>query len=62
MDWLAQIVAEAEAQGFAVRQTRTGAWVFVRDGKTFIADAPASLTDWLALVKILRAMGLDIPD
>ena len=57
-DAIAAIAAEAERQGFSVRQTRTAMWHFRKEGNnwTFRVRQPEDL---LEVLSILVAAGLD---
>lgn len=51
-DILAQIIEEAEGQGFLIRQTRNGMWQFRRGGFNLFA----SVDDAADLIEVLRAL------
>lgn len=61
-DRMDQIITAAVRQGFAVRQTRTGTWVFARGISTLIfARTPRTPREWMHLVNALRGAGLRFP-
>ncbi|MDP9799359.1 hypothetical protein J2S43_007871 [Catenuloplanes nepalensis] len=61
-DRMDAVILAAVRQGFAVRQTRTGSWVFTRRGITVIARrTPESATEWMYLINSLRGAGLALP-
>ena len=62
-DWMDRIADEARLQGYGVRQTAKGTWVFSKGGDTWTAPrTPTTSTEWTLLLTTLRAMGLDLPD
>lgn len=61
-DRMDQVVAAAVRQGFAVRQTRTGTWVFARGISTLIvARTPRTPREWMYMINTLRGAGLRFP-
>lgn len=62
-DRMDQIIVAAARQGFAVRQTRTGTWVFARGIETLILTrTPGTPREWMRFVNSLRGAGLHFPD
>ncbi|MFC4335195.1 hypothetical protein [Salininema proteolyticum] len=58
-----QLITAAVRQGFAVRQTERGAWVWVKDFQTLITKrTPRTPREWMYLVNALRGMGLEFPE
>lgn len=55
---MAEIAEEAERQGFQARQTRSGMWMFLKNGHTYGFD-PKNVTDVLAALSVLESAGLD---
>jgi hypothetical protein len=61
-DRMDQIITAAVRQGFSVRQTRTGTWMFSRGIATLIFEhTPRSSREWMYLVNSLRGAGLRFP-
>ena len=57
-----QIVAAAVRQGFSVRQTRTGTWIFAKGIATLTFDhTPFTPAEWVHLLNTLRGAGLRFP-
>lgn len=57
-----QLIAAAVRQGFAVRQTRTGTWIFAKGITTMIFDhTPRTPGEWMKMVNTLRGAGLRFP-
>ncbi|NJP33705.1 hypothetical protein [Micromonospora thermarum] len=57
-----QIVAAAVRQGFSVRQTRTGAWIFAKGISTLVfTHTPHSPKEWMEMLSALRGAGLRFP-
>jgi hypothetical protein len=57
-----QIVAAAARQGFSVRQTRTGTWIFAKGITTLTFEhTPHTPTEWVYLLNALRGAGLRFP-
>ena len=62
MDRMDQLIAAAVRQGWAVRQTRTGTWVFARGISTLIfSRTPRTPREWMYLINSLRGAGLRFP-
>lgn len=62
MDRMDELIAAAVRQGFTVRQTKRGAWVFYRGTVTVTAAAtPEKARDWITLIGALRGAGLVFP-
>jgi hypothetical protein len=61
VDWILEVSAAAENQGFQVYQSASGMWVFRKDGWTLakMIDGPRDVVD---LVRALQRMGLVLPD
>jgi hypothetical protein len=61
-DRMNQVVAEAARQGFAVRQTRKGTWVFWKGNVTLtFRRTPETPREWIELIGTLRGAGLTYP-
>lgn len=61
-DRMDQIVAAAVRQGFNVRQTRTGMWVFAKGRLTCIQrGTPMVAREWVRFINTLRGAGLRFP-
>lgn len=61
-DRMDQLIAAAARQGFAVRQTRTGTWVFARGITTLIfSHTPRNGVEWMRMIRALRGAGLRFP-
>jgi hypothetical protein len=57
-----QVVAASVRSGFAVRQTRTGTWVFVKGIETLIFQrTPRTSREWMYMINSLRGAGLRLP-
>lgn len=57
------LLAAAARQGFQVWQTKTGTWVFRRNGVTIsYPETPRTGRQWLALLGPLRGAGLIFPE
>lgn len=63
MDRMDQLVASAVRQGFSVRQTRTGTWIWRRNFQTLVTEhTPRTPREWMYLINALRGLGLRFPD
>lgn len=61
-DRMDQVVAAAVRQGFAVRQTRNGTWIFYKGITTLIFQhTPRSPREWMWMINALRGAGLRLP-
>lgn len=62
-DRMDQLVTAAERQGFTVRQTAKGAWVFTKETLTVTeARTPIRAVAWVRLIGALRGAGLVFPE
>ena len=62
MDRMDELVTAAVRQGFIVRQTKRGAWMFRRGTVTVtVVATPERARDWIALIGALRGAGLVFP-
>lgn len=62
-DRMDQLIAVAARQGFAVRQTRNGTWVFAKGITTMIfSHTPRNSVEWMRMIRTLRGAGLRFPD
>lgn len=61
-DWMDQLIAEAERQGFTVHQHSSSDWRFQRGQLTVLVPQPRSVADLVRLIETLRGMGLHLPD
>lgn len=58
-----KVLAAAARQGFWVRQTRTGTWVFGKGFATLIlGHTPRNPREWTSMLNALRAFGLKFPE
>lgn len=58
-DRMDQIITAAVRQGFNVRQTRTGTWVFSKGITTLIFQhTPCTTREWVWMINTLRGAGL----
>lgn len=57
-DAMARIAAEAERQGFSVRQTKSGMWHFRKGGDNWTFQV-ATVDGLLDVLQVLIAAGLD---
>jgi hypothetical protein len=61
-DRMDQIAAAATRQGFWVRQTRTGTWVFSKGITTLVFQhTPRTAREWMWMINTLRGAGLRFP-
>ncbi|WP_329127543.1 hypothetical protein [Streptomyces sp. NBC_01465] len=61
-DRMGALLAALDAQGFKSRQTRSGMWMFSRDGTMITYHyTPESFGEWLDLIKMLNGAGLVFP-
>lgn len=61
-DRMDQVITAAVRQGFAVRQTKSGAWIFHRGNITLtFRHTPRTGRQWVELIGTLRAAGLEFP-
>lgn len=61
-DRMDQLIAAAVRQGFWVRQTRTGTWLFGKGITTMIfARTPRTPQEWMRMLNTLRGAGLRFP-
>jgi len=57
-----QIITAAVRQGFSVRQTRNGTWVFAKGIATLTFErTPATPIEWVRMLNALRGAGLRFP-
>lgn len=56
-----KIADEAERQGFVVKQTKSGMWIFRKDGTNVLATVTTA-EQVLHVFKVLISAGLDWPD
>lgn len=62
-DRMDKIVAAAARQGFWVRQTRNGTWVFGKEIATLTFErTPITVAEWRTMVNTLRGFGLKFPE
>lgn len=62
-DRMDQLIAAAVRQGFTVRQTPEGGWLFWKGTITvFESHTPETAGDWMYLINTLRGAGLTFPD
>lgn len=60
-DRMDQIIATAVRQGFNVRQTARGVWIFRKGIATVtFARTPTTGSEWMTMVNTLRGAGLRI--
>lgn len=61
-DRMDQLIAAAARQGWSVRQTPRGVWVFRKGLITVTAKrTPETGSEWLALIGALKGAGLNFP-
>jgi hypothetical protein len=61
-DRMDQIITAAVRQGFNVRQTRTGTWMFSKGIATMIFECtPRTSHEWMRMINTLRGAGLRFP-
>ncbi len=61
-DRMDQVVAAAVRQGFTVRQTRNGTWIFYKGITTLIFQhTPRTTREWMWMINALRGAGLRFP-
>lgn len=61
-DWMDQLITAAVRQGFYVRQTRNGSWIFGKGIATLTFErTPRTPREWMQMVNALRAFGLRFP-
>ncbi len=61
-DRMDQIITAAVRQGFSVRQTRTGTWMFAKGNTTLIFQhTPSNAYEWMRMINTLRGAGLRFP-
>lgn len=61
-DRMDQLVAAAVRQGFLVKQTRTGSWIFYKGITTLIFNTtPRTPREWMWMINSLRGAGLRFP-
>ncbi len=60
-DRMDQIVEAAERQGFEVRQTAEGTWIFCKGLSTIVQPPPLTAGEWLNFIVALRQLGLVFP-
>lgn len=58
---MAMIAEEAERQGFTVRQTASGMWIFTRRPNTVLVGTPETATGLLDVLSALIFAGLTWP-
>jgi len=57
-----QLITAAVRQGFAVRQTRNGTWIFARNITTLVFECtPRNSKEWMQMINTLRGAGLRFP-
>jgi hypothetical protein len=57
-----QLITAAVRQGFAVRQTRNGTWIFAKASTTMIFETtPRNSAEWMRMINTLRGAGLRFP-
>lgn len=62
-DRMDQVVTAAVRQGFAVRQTAKGTWIFFKGNVTLtFRHSPSTSRQWIELIGTLRAAGLRFPE
>lgn len=62
-DRMDQLITTAVCQGFTVRQTTRGAWVFARGSLSVIeVGTPTTAVHWVWLTGALLAVGLVFPE
>lgn len=62
-DRMDALIVAAVRQGWSVRQTRTGTWVFARGMQTLIFKyTPRTPREWMYLINTLRGAGLRFPE
>lgn len=62
-DRMDQLITAAVRQGFAVKQTRTGTWIFAKGITTMIFQCtPRNSVEWMRMIRTLRGAGLRFPD
>lgn len=58
-----QLITAAVRQGFLVKQTRTGTWLFSKGIATMIFECtPRNSVEWMKMIGTLRGAGLRFPD
>lgn len=63
MDRMDKLITAAVRQGFYVRQTRAGTWIFGKGFATMIFECtPRNTAEWHSMIKALRAFGLKLPE
>lgn len=61
-DRMDQLVAAAVRQGFLVKQTRTGTWLFSKGITTLVFQyTPRTPREWMWMINSLRGAGLRFP-
>lgn len=62
-DRMDQIITAAVRQGFSVRQTRNGTWIFQKGRFITLTfeHTPFTTRDWMWMINALRGAGLRFP-
>jgi len=61
-DRMDQLIAAAARQGFLVKQTGSGTWIFAKGITTLVfAGTPRNSVEWMQMINSLRGAGLRFP-
>lgn len=61
-DRMDQLIAAAARQGFLVKQSRNGTWIFSKGITTCVFEGtPRNSVEWMQLINTLRGAGLRFP-